>query len=202
MLIFILTSCNKNNSENNTSSSVVSDTSIEEKLTERNADNNNQTSSAEASKWGPVQLHSGWINGLYIQDNIGIISVGYDTGGSGPGTTYVYALDILDGKIIGEVSIPGEGGPFDICERYAFIWVKDGINVYDLKKDFKFVKTLTDRWTSNFGNYFFVEDAQEAAYIIDKRTLKKVELKVTNDDEIYRLLPILKKTGLPWDIRA
>ena len=55
----------------------------------------------QSSEWGPTETHSGYIEYFYIKDNIGIGFIAYDTGKSTEGT-YLYAIDIFMGDLIGK----------------------------------------------------------------------------------------------------
>jgi len=178
----------------------TSNTTSKSSLTQDNT-GSSQIPFGKAVSWGPIKIFKGYVEDLYIKNTVGIGSVSYDIGASTEGT-YIYAVNISSGELIGDVKISGRLYAVDICERYAFIWVKDGINIYDLNNKFKFIKNideseLLDGWRknfiSNFGNYFFVEAREEPDYLIDKSTLQKVDLKdtglnVSRDDLIYDLL--------------
>ena len=213
MLIFILTltsckdktqgdSTGKIEAASSSSASETAEVSTTSKTTAKSSlteDNSaiSQIPFGIAASWGPIKIFKGYVEDLYIKNNTGIGSVSYDIGSSTEGT-YIYAVNVLDGELIGDVKISGRLYAVDICERYAFIWVKDSINIYDLNNKFELVETIADKsvkneWISNFGNYFFVEDRQASDYLIDKRTLKKVNLKdidlnISQDDQIYDLL--------------
>jgi len=196
-LLFILTSCSKNNSENNTSSSqIFYDTSIKGNLLDDNIissipsgpqvevqfspDNtsNSQLLFNNAAIWGPINIFtgSGWPQELTIRNDIGI---GWVNGGD-----YLYALDISNGNLIGDAMLSYPYPGIDIGEMYAFIYDKDGIKVYDINDNFSFVKTISnqshDLHISNFGNYLYVRDSKgqdySPDYLIDKKTLEEVSL--------------------------
>ncbi len=179
-LIFSLTSCKNNKSgnlsENNTGIILSQENLIKE-----------QIPFGKAVTWGPVNILKGNVEELFIKDNIGVGSVSYDIGKSTEGT-YIYALDVSNGKLIGDAKISGRCFGIDICEKYAFIWITDGVNIYDLEKKFEFVQTITDKYPQridNLGNYLYVQDSKTPDYLIDKRTLEKVNLNISNDDYIY-----------------
>ncbi|MCX6084280.1 MAG: PKD domain-containing protein [Caldiserica bacterium] len=117
-------------------------------------------------------------------------SVEYDPGTSTEGT-YLYALDTSSGNLIGDASVSGSIYATDIGERYVFVWVKDRISVYDLKKQFAFVRTIptgAPQWVMNLGDFLYVEVRNAPDYLIDKRTLKERDLNVSDDNYIYKLL--------------
>ena len=202
--IFTLTSC-KDNSSNNTTDTTGNQTTFDAygseatstSILSQNNINKSQIPFNKAASWGPVKIFKGNIEKLYIKNNTGIGSVSYDIGDSTEGT-YIYAINVSNGELIGDVKILGRCYAVDICERYVFIWVKDGINIYDLNKKFEFVQAITQKsikneWISNFGNYLFVENRQAPDYLIDKKTLNKVDLNkvglnISQDDQIYKLL--------------
>ena len=211
LVVFILTSCkdktsndssikgkaSKSESTSGTSTGITaSEITSKSGLTEINT-GNNQVPFSKAARWGPVNIFKGYVGDLIINGNTGIGSVSYDIGDSTEGT-YIYAINITSGELIGDVKISGPCYGIDICERYAFILVKDGIYIYDLNNKFELVQAITQKsikneWVSNFGNYFFVEDRQAPDYLIDKKTLQKVDLNqvglnVSQDDQIYALL--------------
>jgi PKD repeat protein len=146
-----------------------------------------------AVRWGPINIFKGNVEELFIKGNTGVGSVCYDIGKSTEGT-YIYSLDVSNGKLIGDARISGRCFGIDICERYAFVWYKDGdINVYDLKKKFELAQTIlhknsnepTTKRISNLGNYLYIQDSKAPDYLIDKRTLEIVNLNISNDDYIY-----------------
>jgi PKD repeat protein len=201
-LIISLPSCKNNKFGDNTNDNQISsDASIEDNLSENNTgiklsqDNliKEPAQFEKAAIWGPINIFKGNVEELSIKDNTGVGSVSYDIGKKAEGT-YLYALDVSNGKIIGDVKISGRCSGIDINEGYAFIWIADGINVYDLKKNFEFVQAIlyknqdepeTSKWISNLGSYLYVQDSKAPDYLIDKKTLEKVELNISNDDYIY-----------------
>lgn len=143
-----------------------------------------------AVTWGPLKIFTGNVEELYIGGSSGIGSVSYDIGMSTEGT-YVYGINTMTGSLIGDVKVPGRVYAIDVGERYVFVWVKDGISVYDLKKQFAFVQTIptgAPRWVMNLGDFLYVEVRNAPDYLIDKRTLKKRDLHMSDDDFIYKLL--------------
>jgi hypothetical protein len=143
-----------------------------------------------AVTWGPVKLSRGYVEDLRIEGSTGVGSVSYDIGMSTEGT-YVYGLNTMTGSLIGDVKVPGRVYAIDVGERYAFVWVKDGISVYDLKKQFAFVQTVptgAPQWVMNLGDFLYVEVRNAPDYLIDKRTLKQRDLHISDDDYIYKLL--------------
>jgi len=149
---------------------------------------------SEASVWGPLKLCSGNIEKLYIYKNTAVGSVSYNVGKQSEGTL-IYALDIRNGVMMGTAEIPGRCYAVDISDRYIFTWVKEGINVYDLKDSFKLAQTFyydnngeRVEWVSNIGSFLFVENSVESDYLIDKETLTEKQLNIDSDDFIYYLL--------------
>lgn len=143
-----------------------------------------------AVTWGPVRLSRGYMEDLRVEGSTGVGSVSYDIGASTEGT-YVYGLNTTTGSLIGSAQVPGRVYAVDVGERYAFVWVKDGISVYDLQKQFAFVQTIptgAPRWVMNLGYFLYVEVRNAPDYLIDKRTLKKRDLNISDDDFIYKLL--------------
>ena len=143
-----------------------------------------------AVTWGPLKIFSGYVEDLHVEGSTGVGSVAYDIGASTEGT-YVYAVDTLNGGFIGDAKVAGRVYAVDVGERYAFVWVKDGISVYDLKKQFAFVQTIptgAPRWVMNLGDFLYVEVRDAPDYVIDKRTLKTRDLHISDDDFIYKLL--------------
>ena len=207
IVLFILTSCKDNTPRGSASKSAAatgipttetapksSEAAPKSKLIQYNA-GSGPVPLGNAYSWGPIDIFKGYVEDLYIKNSTGIGSVSHDIGTSTEGT-YIYAVNVLNGELIGDTEISGRLYAVDICERYAFIWVKGGINIYDLDNNFEFVQAIPGKsgeWISNFGNYFFVEDRQAPDYLIDKKTLNKVDLKqaglnISQDDEIYTLL--------------
>ena len=45
------------------------------------------------------------------------------------------------------------------------------------------IASKSNEWVSNFGNYLFIEDRLASDYLIDKKTLKKVDLNFSQDNE-------------------
>jgi PKD repeat protein len=143
-----------------------------------------------AVTWGPLKLCRGYVGEFRIEGDIGVGSVEYDPGTATEGT-YLYAVNTRDGQLIGDARVSGSIYATDIGERYVFVWVKDGISVYDLKKQFAFVQTIPTRapqWVMNIGDFLYVEVRNASDYLIDKRTLKKRDLHISDDDFIYKLL--------------
>ncbi|MCX6086122.1 MAG: PKD domain-containing protein [Caldiserica bacterium] len=127
---------------------------------------------------------------LRVEGSTGVGSVSYDIGASAEGTC-VYGLNTTTGSLIGSAKVPGRVYAIDVGERYAFVWVKDGISVYDLQKQFGFVQTIptgAPRWVMNLGDFLYVEVRNAPDYLIDKRTLKRRDLSVSDDNYIYKLL--------------
>lgn len=212
-ILTILPSCKKKLPEGSETASEASSITSEE--SELSDDNTVKTSAAsseteliedttgkasmpfsKAISWGPIKIFKGYVEKLYIKNSIGIGSVIYNAGETNEGT-YIYVVNVSNGKVIGNVEISGQCYAVDICERYAFVWVKDGINIYDLEDKFKLVQTIAskpDEWISNFGNFLFVEgsegyNAEQASdYLIDKRSLQQVNLNIPQDEDIYALL--------------
>jgi len=152
-----------------------------------------QTGSAPygtAVTWGPLKIFSGYVEDLRIEGNTGVGSVAYGIGTSSEGT-YVYAVDTSNGGLIGDAKVAGRVYAVDVGEAYAFVWVKNGINVYALKKQFALVQTISTGapdWVMNLGGFLYVEVRNAPDYLIDKRTLEKRDLHVSDDDYIYNLL--------------
>ena len=143
-----------------------------------------------AVTWGPLKIFTGYVEELYVEGSSGIGSVSYDIGMSTEGT-YVYGINTLTGSLIGDVKVPGRVYAIDVGERYAFVWVNNGISVYDLKKRFAFVQAIptgAPQWVMNLGDFLYVEVRNASDYLIDKRTLKKRDLNISNDDFVYKLL--------------
>ena len=143
-----------------------------------------------AVTWGPVKIFTGYVEDLHVEGSTGVGSVSYDIGTSTEGT-YVYALSTSNGHFIGDAKVPGRVYATDVGERYAFVWVKDGINVYDLKKQFAFVEMIptgAPQWVMNLGDFLYVEIRNAPDYLIDKRTLKQRDLHISDDAFIYKLL--------------
>ncbi|MCX6097587.1 MAG: PKD domain-containing protein [Caldiserica bacterium] len=155
--------------------------------------NQTQTTSVPfgtAVTWGPLKISKGYVEDLTVDGSTGVGSVSHDIGTSTEGT-YVYALNTQNGTLIGDAKISGRIYETDIGERYVFVWVKDGISVYDLKKQFAFVQTIptgAPQWVMNIGDFLYVEVRNASDYVIDKRTLKKRDLHISDDDFIYKLL--------------
>jgi PKD repeat protein len=146
-----------------------------------------------AGNWGPINTSKGNIETFYVNKEVGIGSISYDIGKSTE-STYFYAIDIASGKLIGESKIAGRCSAIEVGEKYVFVWIKDGINVYDLQNKMANVRTLPGRGVNNLGSYFLVEDRAAADYLVDKTTLQKIDLntalganKVT-DDSVFELL--------------
>jgi len=143
--------------------------------------NNNQLLFNDAAIWGPVNIFTGkgFPQELTIKNNTGISWFSVVKGGG-----YLYALDVSSGTLIGDdmLSYPHPG--IDIGEKYAFIYDKDGIKVYDINNNFSFVKLISnqshDLHISNFGSYLYVRDSKSQNhspdYLIDKKTLAEVNL--------------------------
>ncbi|GEM_PF-2710429 len=168
----------------------------------KSKDTNNDTNSksdnslpfVQYASWGPVELAQGNLEDLYIENGIGIGFVSHGIGSSSEGTD-VYALNTSDGEKLGDTQIPGRCYRADISGNCAYVWVDGGINVYDLSKDFTLMKSIKYRsgeFTSNFGDYFYVEERAADDYVIDKINLEKVDLRTSfpnyRDDSIYGLL--------------
>lgn len=168
----------------------VSITTSCKRKTPTNLGQTGSTPYGTAVTWGPLKLSRGYVGDFRVEGDIGVGSVVYDSGASAEGT-YLYALDTSSGNLIGDASLPGSIYATDIGERYVFIWVRDGISVYDLKKQFAFVQTIptgAPRWVMNLGDFLYVEVRDAPDYLIDKRTLKTRDLHISDDDFIYKLL--------------
>jgi len=106
----------------------------------------------EAVDWGPVLLTAGALEDFTVRDGIGVGRVACDVG-KATERTYVYALDVRNGTLIGTAEIPGRCFAVDIGARYAFLWAEEGISVHDLTQDFAHVQTWDDRFVSDIGSY-------------------------------------------------
>jgi PKD repeat protein len=188
LIAFGLLSACKNDESTNTEASVSGSVPSDSQMNSQTG--RSQVLLGEAADWGPLETRSGSIDLFHIENNIGIGSIGFDSGQSTAGS-YLYALDVTSGKLIGDVQITGSCYDIDICDHYAYLWVDGGIRVHDVNNQFKWIQTIDDKddeWISNFGDYLYIESRQTADYLIDKKTLKRIDLAIANDDLVYELL--------------
>lgn len=148
---------------------------------------------AQATVWGPLTLTPGDLENLTVKESLALGTIARDVGQASE-RTFVYALNVNEGRLLGTTEMPGRVYAVDVGVPYLFFWTTQGLEAHKVDETLPLSKTWSSRFVMNLGSYLYIEDPSGPDQLINKLTLAEMTVaEVANipnlaDEQILMLL--------------
>ncbi|MCX8033340.1 MAG: PKD domain-containing protein [Thermoleophilia bacterium] len=148
---------------------------------------------AQATVWGPLTLTPGDLENLTVRESLALGTIARDVGQASE-RTFVYALNVNEGRLLGTTEIPGRVYAVDVGVPYIFFWTTQGLEAHKVDETLPLSKSWSSQFVMNLGSYLYVEDPSRPDRLINKLTLAETPVaEVANipnlvDEQILMLL--------------